>query len=304
MTPARSHIPKTLLGLLLAGAGLGAPPPSEGEVLPEWARLEFKATKLFVTARSALEIELEPGSAAEPQWAAIEPAPSVPEQVVRVRSTATFLGRTSTTDVWLDPRDLRAFQRHAVDSGNRNRHKIYRFGKRQILALRSEPETKEEAGLPEPQWTRRSEQRLELEGDQIVTDPVAVFYLLSRRPTTVQELHIVTSNSLGAVRIELAERGMIESAAEWMDTDSGPVATFPGARPGLRYTVTPTDVDSDFSLLGLEGAISVWIDEEYGVPLEVRGKISPVGSVRVRLERAVLRDSGSSARVEPARREI
>ena len=285
--PFRCIVGLALLGLLLVGPGAAAQPP-ENDMLPSWTRLEFKASKLFVTARSALEVELQDSAVAAPHWVDIAPAHLAPDQVVRVRSTAAFLGRTSTTDVWLDPHDLRAFQRHAVDSGNRNRHKIYRFGRKQVLALRSEPETKHEAELPEPQWTRRSEQRFDVEDGLIVTDPVAVFYMLSRRPQTPQQLHIVTSNSLGGVRIELAERGVVDAEVEWQTGGVGGASVGPGPRPALRYTVTPTESDSDFSLLGLEGAISVWIDEEFGVPLEVRGKISPVGTVRVRLERAVL----------------
>ena len=286
--------PTTRVGVVIALALLADPTAAAQQgaapiQLPDWQRLEFKASKLFVTARSSLEVELVDAADASSAWVPIETAHEPPPQITLVRSTASFLGRTSTTDVWLDPSDLRAFQRHAVDSGSRQRHKIYRFGRGEIRALRSEPETKDEESLPEPQWTRRSEQRLELQGTPLVTDPVAVFYLLSQKPTTEQELQVVTSNTVGSVRVELAERGSVATEAAIVSGDT--TRPLGDNRAALRYAVTPADPDSDFSLLGLEGAITVWVDEEFGVPLEVRGKISPVGTVRVRLQAAVLRST-------------
>lgn len=283
------HMAIAIAALGLTLPAVAARAKTENDRLPVWTRLEFKASKLFVTARSTIEIELEDAATAASGWASIQPQHRPPEQVVRLRSTASFLGRTATTDVWLDPADLRAYQRHAVDSGSRHRHKTYRFGPKHVRTLRSEPETKDEEGLPEAEWTRRSEGRIELDDNLLVTDPLAVFYLLARRPTAPQEVQIVSSNELGTVRIERAERGQVETSADVLRTDGSAVAGEMASRPAIRYTVTPAEGDSDFSLLGLEGAISVWIDEEFGVPLEVRGRISPVGSVRVKLERALLR---------------
>ena len=56
----------------------------------------------------------------------------------------------------------------------------------------------------------------------------------------------------------------------------------------LRYTLHPADEADALELLGLEGDIEIWIDAERRMPILVSGKVSPVGRVSVKLQRAWL----------------
>lgn len=282
---------------LMAELGWSAAQPAGGH-LPSWEKLDFTASKLMITARSSLTAEHEPIETSRSQWAGIETGRRSERDIattVRLGSETSFLGRASSTTVWINPKSLGAFQRTLKESGSRTRQKIYRFSDTEAIAYRSEPAGSEERQLDEPQWTKRGEQRIKTPPGTVVTDPLTLFYLISTHPLTALdkgiEVDVLTRNRVTRVRIRrTATAATVGTRSTVVNADGRVTRDGKTTQIPVRiYEVVPIEDNGDLRLLGLEGAIEVAVDEALRMPVEIRGKIPPVGRVTVKLRRASLR---------------
>ena len=95
----------------------------------QWSRLEFRASKLLVTASSEVEISSQSSTSAMRQWltpsqgASLMPSGS---EVIRINLGSKLLGKTSDLDLWLDPVSGAAFQRTQLEIGKKLRHHRHR----------------------------------------------------------------------------------------------------------------------------------------------------------------------------------
>ncbi len=287
--------------ILLAAVTVGpnvAAKRAQGPSLPAWSTLNFSASKLMVTARSSLSVSEESLDAAQSHWAELSDGGRGSEAAggatVRLESKTSMLSRVSITTVWVQPGSLAAFQRTLIESGSRARKKVYRFSDAEAVAFRSEPANKAEQDLPEPRWTKRGEQHIDTAGALTVTDPLALFYLIATHPHNELDLGIevdvLTRNRISKVRIKrTATRATIRTTSTVTTVDG---SQHRASTPNLAvriYEVTPVNNAGDLRLLGLEGAIQVAVDETLRMPVEIRGKIPPVGRVTVKLRSATLR---------------
>jgi len=271
--------------------------------LPPWESLDFEATKLFITARCSISATKEAVTKAQTQWVQGEfdshrPPQSSPT-TLRISSGTELLGRFSDTTVWLDPQSMAAYQSTLTEHGRRMRHKTYQFAANQVLELRSEPATQRERKFEEPRWSKRSERRIEVPDRNArsvptVTDPLAIFYAIASLPPELldagYEMDVLTRNRVRRVRIvRLSATGQTRTRAVLTRSDGSLLQNdSPRLVPTAHYKVTPLGSDGDLKLLGLQGAIEVVVDEALRMPLQIRGRIPPVGKITVRLVAAKL----------------
>ena len=181
-----------------------------------------------------------------------------------------------------------------LETGSRARKKVYRFSDSEAIAFRSEPANNAEKELPEAQWTNRSEQRIDTAHAPTLTDPLTLFYLIATHPHDKLdkgiEVSVLTRNRISRVRIQRTPGATAIKTASTVTNADGSQQRDRSSNLAVRtYEVTPIGDASDLRLLGLEGAIQVAVDESLRMPVEIRGKIPPVGRVTVKLKSATLR---------------
>jgi hypothetical protein len=267
-----------------------------------WRRLEFQASKLLVKARAWVELsqhDAEPARAQLLERASDRALSPRGPRVLSLELGSSFLGRDSTTWLWIDPTDNAALEREQVETGKRQRVKLYRFCADGVYSMRITPREGEKSLAPK-QWTQVSEEQLDHEPGQIVVDPASLFYVLSVSDPTAfaggQTFHLFSRGEVQpvVVRFEAEEEldvdfGVHPSVEPSIGDTAGPgPEQVDGRVPALRYSFSPADPDYALELLGLEGNLELWIDAKRRIPVLVSGKVSPVGRVAVKLKNAWL----------------
>ena len=107
--------------------------PALGSSAPEWSRVELRARKLAITARTTLALQrldartVEPMLARAPELEGIAPEAA---DVLRIDARSAALGTESMLSVWLDPLSGWALQRERVDTVRDGRDKLQRLMER------------------------------------------------------------------------------------------------------------------------------------------------------------------------------
>jgi hypothetical protein len=289
-----------LLCLQFAHSVAGAPAEEQSNTKLQWSSLEFVASKLLITVRSSVELDYKTSTEAGEQLVVVPRGemivPQSSRDVLSMRITTRLLGRESAIKLWMLGGDGQALQRERLDSGRKNRYKVYRYLKDGVHALRRSPD-KGEKELPHPRWSKERESRYPYAdggADRVVVDSSAILYLLSgealRQPGDSLTVQVFSNKTVIPVRISVEDVAEIRALVE-LQID-GNTAEETRGREALQLSIEPLagpDVEQeDFELLGLSGALTVMLDREYRVPLSIMGKADALGQVTVRLKRAAL----------------
>jgi hypothetical protein len=306
---SRSLLPAAVALALTIGLGAGAElavassDGRPGAPVPEvtWKRLEFQASKLLVKARAHVELTQHDSAAVQGRLlerVADHPLPPRGSRVLAIEVGSSFMGRHSTTSLLVDPTDNSALQREQVETGKRQRVKLYRFCADGVYSRRVTPRDDAEKALAPAAWTKMLEEHLDYAAGKAVSDPAALFYLLSiAEPKAYLDGQTVQLFSQGEVHaVEVRFAGEEELAVSYEIHPSPEPSMGDTAAPGtervaqrvraLRYTLHPADPTDALELLGLEGDLEIWIETERRIPVLVTGKVSPVGRVAVKLQHA------------------
>ncbi len=290
-------------GLLLALGGCLvatqaiATGPRPGRVW--WQSLEFRASKLMVTATA--EVTLSEVADDERSQLLLDTlllegtARTAEPRVLRLEIESKLLGRTSLGTLWLRADDASALRRVQLETRRgRERQKTYRFGRREVTTVRLTPADPSEAQGPPESWSQRSDESIPLPSDLTggVIDPTALLYAVSAFPPE--------SFREGLRFLTYAGNAVQEVEVRWTGTETVTTAyEIEGATPGggdrrrqveaMVYSAAARALpgsEQQLELLGLKGDLDLIIEVGTLVPLEIRGRLPPVGRVVVRLEKA------------------
>ncbi len=305
-----------LLSVLMAAATAASASYDPDSVA--WSRLEFQATKFFLTARS--EVELGTRSPAEARSELLDPTALAPLRRDGVASRAgdargmglaprgaragvldirtRILSRDSRVRFWFDPGDARALQRSSHDtSKNKLRHRTYRYTRGGVFSRTLRPGDGEDERA-HTGWSLIDDNFVGLAraaGGPAVTEAAGLLYLVPagdlHAPGDRDRLRVYTR---GQVReVDVAVTGRERIAVDYLEVSDRGERAVDGKVETLRIAVRPRvgegEDSRDFKLLGLQGDIDIYLEPRTRVPLLVSGKIEIAGSVRLRLRRAVLR---------------
>ena len=257
-----------------------------------WYRLEMTASKLFMQVRTEAELAvLDHEELGDELTGAGEGEPvAVSGEVTRMTFRFQGLGRNSLTTLYIDADSGAALQRVQEDSGRKLRHRIYRFTDAGAYHFTSYP-AKGEEGLPDRQWTDKSEGFRPYPPDavgQIVTDPTALLYVAAATKWAEpgDKTSILTFARRKVARVDLKLAGTESMEVDFQLDEARYQATV----PALRILVDPDPIgdaeDDDFEFLGLRDDIEILLDPETGIPLQLHGKAPVVGMVTFRLTSA------------------
>ena len=268
-----------------------------------WSDVQFHASKLFfsVNANVALsqpaaadvsERLMEPG-----EGAAIAPDANVKELVF----TTDFLGRHSTSALLINAATGATLQRTSHDSGNRFRHRIYRFTDIGAYQRTRWPIGKAEEKLPAERWEEWSDFGEGLRAyppdaiGQVITDSGGLLYIVGAaqlyEPGDKMEILAYARSHVHRVHIEVVEPEAIK--VNYRERDGETTVDRNGKQQVMTLLIRGEGLDdgdakNEFELLGLRGDITMHMDSKTRAPLQLSGNVKIAGQVTLRVKNLVL----------------
>ena len=204
--------------------------------------------------------------------------------------------------VLFDPKQASSLYRVRLRRGQDDIERAYWFSGEGVYRLRRRPKTKGEASLDPAKWTDvdTSYYPYDLtrrECSQIV-DPLLIIYLVSAAPLN-QEGDVLTMCVFGKQqlhKVRLASQRLENLEVDYSLNSGGGKVHKKGKMDGLRITVESEPMISDkknaenFSLLGMHEDITIHIDPQLRIPLQVSGKIPTVGLVTLKLSEVKMKE--------------
>jgi len=281
-----------------AGAAAAGTFPDVDPARMDWQALEFRASKLLISATAELVIDHRPAvSVADSLIVPAEGRPVMPGPTVTVLDMASeALGRRTEGLLVLDGESGAALQRISYDRRGRLRYRIYRYTDTGAFHRTWWPEDGENE-LSWQQWSRQEEGMRPFPDTlppQPVTEPTALLYLVPAGPLfdegdrmevltfARRHVHRVTARVASSERLKYDY--VVQPDGERRRGRGEPLRVLLEGR-----TVDDGDDEDEFELFGLSGAIELFIDPETRAPLAMRGNIKILGEVTFRLQSMRLR---------------
>lgn len=268
-----------------------------------WQVLEFERKSAWGDARSRLELSSRP--AAELDAVLQQPGersyllPNGDDSVQQLLVEATVGSKNQVSlQLLMHPDSQELYQRSRFSIGRKDRRfKFFRYAEDGFTRIRKDPADKQEAKLPEAQWTRSSSAELNYPQDwqgAPVTSPFGLFVVLSRlTPEQLAQQPVIFVNTDHNVyAVTLSPQPALKMDVKYSLAHPGQPAQQRretiNATP-VKLLVAATALASgkpDFELMGLSGEVTVFVDSLDHTPLRVAGIAPRVGAAHLDLAKA------------------
>ena len=276
-----------------------------------WSRLSFRAKRAVVDVK--VDVRLAPFSTAEFQsmWRTNPqsmPLPSLGPKVYTIKVNRIIdhiFSRpvTLSNEVLFEPIQAAAFYRVRLRHGKDDIKRTYWFSREGVHRLRTKPSTKGEGSGDPAKWTdaRTSFYPYDLTqlGCPQVADPMLLIYLLSAahmdKSGDSLSLCVFGKQQLHHVRMQV--EGLQTLEVDYAENREEGEVRRKAKVDGLRVSLKAQSLQSDlkdaenFSFLGFHKEISIDIDPELRIPLQVSGRIPTIGAVTLKLSGVSMKGS-------------
>ena len=256
-----------------------APSRAENTALPPWQTLEFEQKALWATAKSRIELVAAPQHPGQWLLSANSSVVSNSEEVhLRLLATSGQL-----------------VSRSRLSRGKNQRLKTYDYRPQYILRERRAPGP--DPGQAAALWPLQSTKEVAYPDDlgaKVLTDAYALLLLAQRFGDTQTNSHqVAVHTDLNFYQVSLSRGQDTAIEVNYQLAGQGQVDGTRKARViKLKVTALGQARDkADFRLLGLNGDIELLFDIESGLLLQLRGTAPRIGSSRISLKSATLRES-------------
>ena len=292
-------------------ASLSAATATEGHFDPDrigWSEAQFHAAKLFISvdthvalidhpAADVIDKLMEPG-----EGVAVAPDDYVQQLVF----TTEFFGRHTISDLLINPVTGATLQRTSHDSGNRFRHRIYRFTDTGAYQRTRWPVGKDEEKLPADRWEEWSETG---EGFRAypatavgrpVTDSGGLLYIVSAahliEPGDKIEILAYARSHVHRVQVEVTTPEAIK--VDYLERNGESSVDRKGKQQVITLLIRGEALDDgdgedEFELLGLRGDIIMHMDPKTRAPLQLNGKVKIAGQVTLKIKSLIVRQASN-----------
>jgi len=242
--------------------------------LPGWSELSFERQTIWFAARAKLSITVRDDDQSGAVWEL-----QVEESIAESRAQETQQ---------ITPGSGALLQRSRLTSGKNSRLKEYRYAAGRVERIRREPDSSRD--LPAAQWpvsSRRDVAYPVLEPGAVLSSmPALLLAAGSVGETPGQTATVYVHGDLDFYRVQLSVVG--EEQLEVDYSLDGGQQRVKGERTvivvGLQVDPVGTPLgDPEFSLLGLEGEVSILLDRQSRLPLQVRGRAPRIGETYINL---------------------
>jgi hypothetical protein len=200
--------------------------------------------------------------------------------------------------VWFIPRDGTALGRFRLRRGKDDFKKIYRFTRQGVFRHRQEPASKHEASLEPEQWTDIRDSFFSHAPAQLgcanVTDRLLLIYIAAAAgmPENKEPLSVCAFGKRKLFRVKLQPAGLESIDVDFTETKNQGEIRRQGKLNAVRIdfetSQLPSDsgIDENFSFLGMHKNISIFIEPETNLPIQIRGDIPSAGRAVLSLQSA------------------
>jgi hypothetical protein len=270
--------------LLLAGLVSSQVPANETDTLPslpQWQVLEYEQKAFFMTAKSRVEI-VAAGENSE-HW--------------RLTASSSVASNSEDVTLELTGAEGKALYRSRLSKGKEQRLKTYDFLQTHIERVRRDPPPKTK--LPPGEWPVSSRKDIAYPAeaaDKVVTDAYALLDLAGRfQASDAEAAEVIVNTEFNFYQVRMTrsnDKPDIEVSYEVEGTRAAVTGKRDTSAVALEVAPVGDQPDKyDFSLLGLNGDITILFDADTGLPLQLSGTAPRIGDAEINLKRVTLRKS-------------
>ena len=256
-----------------------------------WSHLELGAKSVWVDVN--VNVRLESQSRSKMQGELLEnrkgDAIPVPESggfklTTDILSDAAFKPPVHKKNrVWFIPHDGTALGRFRLRRGKEDFKKVYRFTRQGVFRYRQEPKNRQETSLNPEQWTDTNDTFYEYRPAQLgcagITDRLLLIYIAAAAGMSErkQPLSVCVFGKRALFQVKLQPAGMESIRADFVEmkqqTETHREGNIQAFKINLeaRLLEYNSGFDENFSFLGLRKNISIHIEPETGLPIQISG---------------------------------
>jgi hypothetical protein len=268
-----------------------------------WTDLSFHAKNFWVEVSTDIQLrslraaDLDAVLLKSPKGNPIKPVTQEPAQITiqttldpRFRSPVNIYNR-----IWFNPTDGSALGRIRLRRGEDDFKKMYRFTDRGVFRHRIEPRGKKETSLAPEKWTDIKDSFYPYDTDRLgcfgVTERSLLIYILSAADiakfSNPLSLCVFGKRQLHHVQLRVEGKHLIK--ADYFERSPGNRVRIAKEVKVFKIILNSEPMESNlaesenFSFLGLQKDIAIYIDPASRLPLRASGIISGVGKVALML---------------------
>ena len=207
------------------------------------------------------------------------------------------LDETLTTRAWIDCKSAAALQRIRLRIGKEKWQKSYRYTDKGVFRVRKKPKDAQEAILPPPKWTKVRDAfysyRTDMQGCTTVLEPSSLLLVATviREFQPDRPLYLCVFNKKQLHKIMVAVNGYQQLKVKYVVKSSNNQMIKEKRINAVKISFHPispkldNEKPEEFSFLGLKGNFDIFVEQDFGLPVQVSGRIASFGKINLRLQR-------------------
>ena len=287
---------------------------SQIELDPEcipWTQLSFRVKNF--SADVDVQVQLESRPAAEVKTVLIKSPQGIPINAwnpdpnritVHYRVDSIFKAPVKTINqVWFNPKDATAMGRTRLRRGDADFKKTYRFTHQGVFRHQREPQDRREISEQPHKWTNVKDTFYAYDLDQLgcpnVTERLVLIYIASASAAEIsksmQPLSFCVFGRRQLFHVRLKPEGFHTLKVDFMEIQQQGHVRRRGSIQALKILLevqalaSELKKDEDFSFLGFQKDIALFIDPGSSIPIQLSGQIPMVGKKIIKLSEVKLR---------------
>jgi hypothetical protein len=258
-----------------------------------------------VQLESLLAEEVEAALIKSPQGAPIKAcSPDANRITVHYRVDSIFKPPVKTINqVWFNPKDATALGRIRLRRGNEDFEKRYRFTEQGVFRHQREPKDQQELFKQPDKWTDVKDTFYAYDLDQLgcpnITERLVLIYIASASVAEIsksmQPLSFCVFGRRQLFHVRLKPEGFHSLKVDFMEKKPQGDIRRRGEIQALKIVLEVQPMASelkkgeDFSFLGFQEDIAIFIDPRSSIPIQLSGQIPMVGNKTIKLSEVTLR---------------
>ena len=274
-----------------------------------WTQLSYHIKNFSAEVNAQVQLESLP--AAEIEAVLIKSPQGVPIEAWRPESNritvhymvdSIFESPVKTINqVWFNPQDATALGRLRLRRGKADFKKVYRFTEQGVFRHQREPKDQQETSKHPEKWTDIKDSFYAYDRDQLgcpnVTERIVLIYIASAAETSkdMQPQSFCVFGRRQLFHVRLKPEGYHALEVDFIEKKQQGEIRRRGEVEALKIALETQPLASDlkkvedFSFLGFQEDIAIFIDPVSDLPIQLSGKISMVGNVAIKLHEVQLR---------------
>ena len=274
-----------------------------------WTQLSYRIKNF--SAEVDVQVQLESLPAAEVEAALMKSPQGVPIKAWSPESnriTVQYMVDTifkppvkTINQVWFNPQDATALGRIRLRRGNADFKKVYRFTEQGVFRHQREPKDQQENSKQPEKWTDVKDTFYAYNLDQLgcpkVTERLVLIYIASAAEISksMQPLSFCVFGRRQLFQVRLKPEGYHALEVDFIEKKQQGEIRRRGEVEALKIALETQPLASDlkkvedFSFLGFQEDIAIFIDPASSLPIQLSGKISMAGNQTIKLHEVWLR---------------